>query len=67
MEFPNLFSFPRTKTISGCSVILFTNEAGGEYTILGAYWSGERWIPNAWTIDGYKFVDVAFHDLNLVM
>ena len=67
MEFPHLYEFPRTKTIGGCSVVLFKNEAGGNYPILGAYWSGERWIPSAWTKEGYKFLDVPIHELNIVM
>ena len=64
MEFPT--NFPRTTTKSGVEVVLFTNQGGGDFTLLGAYYAGDRWIPSAWTIRGSKFLDhESLLDINL--
>lgn len=67
MEFPSIGSFPRTTTINGTFVILFTNLGGGDYPLLGAMYMQDRWVPAAWTLEGRKFVDAVYHNLNLVI
>ena len=53
-----------TVTVNGTDVILYNNEAGGEYPIHGAYLADEEWIIAAWTIRGRKFKDVQ-HEMDL--
>lgn len=64
MEFPK--HYPTCRTINGRPVILFTDQAKGTYPLIGAYYSGEVWIPKAWTKEGYFREEVTYHDLNLV-
>lgn len=47
MAFPTLFSNDRVL----CCI--YTQLAGGEYPIHGAYKAGNKWIPTVWTQDGY--------------
>lgn len=47
--------YVRGKTRDGGEIRIYCDNAGGEYPLHGAYyWEGEqRWIPCAWTLDGY--------------
>lgn len=39
-------------TRGGTPVVLFTSSGGGDFPLVGAYFSGECWIPCAWLPDG---------------
>lgn len=45
-------SFGVVLTRTKAPVILITRMAGGEYPIIGMYWTGDEWIPSKWGIDG---------------
>jgi|SRR5258706_479283 len=50
-------AFPTGKSDHGISILIFTQEAGGSWPILGAYYSGQEWIPLAWRTDGRVLKD----------
>ena len=58
--------FPTTRTNSGLPIVIYTEAAGGDYPVHGAYYNGEEWVMSAWTAEGKKFVDIASHALDLV-
>jgi hypothetical protein len=46
---------PSYKTRAGSTVVLLTDTAVGERPLVGAYYSGEQWIPCSWLGNGqYK-------------
>ena len=48
------------KTVGGSPVLIFTKDAGGISPWLGAYYSGEEWIPAKWLSDG-KYPSINEH------
>ena len=48
-------TFVRGKTRGGGELRIYDDDAGGEYPIHGAWWyeAEKRWIPAAWTKDGF--------------
>ena len=48
-------NYVRGKTRGGSEVRLYSDEAGGDFCVHGSwYWEAEkRWIPAAWSIEGY--------------
>src|SRR5260221_13412148 len=50
-------AFPTGKSDAGISILVFTQEAGGSWPILGAYYSGQEWIHLAWREDGRVLKD----------
>jgi hypothetical protein len=53
-------------TKKGSLCIIFTSTAVGNYPILGAYWSGEEWVPARWTKDG-SFVQDHSRAMDLIL
>lgn len=50
----------------GTPLRIYDNDAGGEYPIHGAYYSGDHWIPISWSAEGKKFVGSnTFHVLDI--
>jgi len=47
--------YPRAKTRDGQEVIIYNEHGEGNYPLHGAWWatSEQRWIPHAWSQDGY--------------
>jgi hypothetical protein len=47
--------YVRGKTRGGNDVRLYADDGGGDYPVHGAwyYQAEDRWIPAAWTIDGF--------------
>lgn len=43
------------KTRGGNQVRIYSDEAGGDFPVHGSWWyeAEERWIPAAWTMEGY--------------
>lgn len=69
-------SLQRYSTVGGVPAVVFTDEGGGEYPLIGAYFTGVNWIPSAWTVTGKKFGEYDFkgenttafwHVLDLIM
>ena len=55
MEPTNLSGIDGTrqyKTRLGSPVKVWSNRNPGIYTIMGAYWSGEEWVPATWRHTG---------------
>ena len=48
-------NFVRGKTRDGGEIRIYDDDAGGLHPIHGAYWyqAEERWIPVAWTAEGF--------------
>jgi hypothetical protein len=48
-------SYIRGKTRGGSEVRVYADDGGGDYPVHGAWWyeAEKRWIPAAWTIDGF--------------
>ena len=48
-------TYVRGKTRDGGEIRIYADDAGGEYPLHGAYWyeAEQRWVPAAWTLDGY--------------
>lgn len=42
------------KTVGGATAIIYNFSSGGDYPWLGAYWSGEEWVPCKWDQFGKK-------------
>lgn len=40
------------KTRGGSFAIIFTMHSGGSCPIMGAWWSGEEWVPAKWLKNG---------------
>lgn len=55
-EFLNSVSISITRTVGGSLVVLFSNAAGGDAPKIGAYYTGDEWIPCKWGSDG-KYTD----------
>lgn len=39
-------------TTGGSSCIIISRNAGGDKPILGAYWTGDEWLPCKWDVNG---------------
>jgi hypothetical protein len=43
---------PEILTRGGSRVIFYAEHSEGSNPVHGAYWTGEEWLPVAWTTDG---------------
>jgi hypothetical protein len=54
------------KLRGGGAVRLYHAEGGGDNCVHGAYYTGDRWIPSGWCIDGSHRPDKKKSSLDII-
>lgn len=55
-----------TELRGGGAVRLYDAEAGGDKPVIGSYYTGDRWIPSCWALDGYYRPDKKESGLDVI-